>query len=96
MHVDIYRRAEPGNKFSYLLVPHGQPIPEEATNIDWALRQRDIPIDDAERHLMPYEIDEPRGQIEEKGYAITSGMMSSFASAASSSMHAKSAYLVTP
>ena len=72
MHVDIYRRAETGTKFTYLLVPHGQLIPEEATNIDWALRQRDIPVDDAEHHLMPYEIDEPRQQIEEKGYAITS------------------------
>jgi hypothetical protein len=74
VHVDIYRRSEPGNKYSYLLVPRGQPIPEEATNIDWALRQRDVAIDDAVHHLSPYEIDEPRSQIEEKGYAITSVM----------------------
>jgi hypothetical protein len=72
LHVDIYRRAESGNKFSYLLVPHDKPIPEEATNIDWALRQRAVAIDDAASHLDPYEIDEPRRQIEEKGYAITS------------------------
>lgn len=72
MHVDIYRRNEAGNKFTYLLVPHGQPIPEEATNIDWALRQRDIHVDDAVTHLEPYEVDEPRQQISEKGYAITS------------------------
>ena len=72
MHVDIYRRAERDNKFSYLLVPHGQPIPEEATNIDWALRQRDIHVDDAADHVEPYEVDRPRLQIEEKGYAITS------------------------
>jgi hypothetical protein len=72
LHVDIYRRNESGNKFSYLLVPHGQPIPEEATNIDWALRQRDIHVDDAADHVDPYEVDMPRRQIEEKGYAITS------------------------
>lgn len=72
MHVDIYRRPEAGNKFSYLLVPHGQPIPEEATNVDWALRQRDIHVDDMASHVEPYEVDEPRRQIDEKGYAITS------------------------
>lgn len=72
MHVDIYRRPEPGNKFSYLLVPHGEPIPDEATNIDWALRQRDIHVDDTASHVEPYEVDEPRRQIDEKGYAITS------------------------
>lgn len=72
MHVDIYRRNESGNKFSYLLVPHGEPIPEEATNVDWALRQRDIQVDDAATHVVPYAVDEPRRQIDEKGYAITS------------------------
>ncbi len=72
MHVDIYRRSEPGDKFSYLLVPHGQPIPEEATNVDWALRQRDIHVDDAAPRIEPYQVDQPRRQIDEKGYAITS------------------------
>jgi hypothetical protein len=72
MHVDIYRRREPGNKFSYLLVPHGQLIPDEATNVDWELRQRDIDVDDTAGHLGEYEIDLPRDQIEDKGYAITS------------------------
>lgn len=71
MQVDIYRRPEAGNKVSYLLVPHGQPIPDEATNIDWALRKQDVPIDDHARHLDAYEIDDPSGQIAEKGYAIT-------------------------
>lgn len=72
MEVDIYRRPEPGNKFSYLLVPRGQPIPEEATNVDWLLRQRDVHVDDAAEHLHPYEIDAPLQQIQDKGYAITS------------------------
>jgi hypothetical protein len=72
MDVDIYRRAEAGNKFSYLIVPHGQPIPEEATNVDWQLRQQKARIDDAAQHVQPYHVDRPREQIQEKGYAITS------------------------
>ena len=72
MNVDIYRRPEAGNKFSYLIVPSGRPIPEEATNVDWQARQRDVHVDESTEHLHPYEIDNPRAQIEEKGYAITS------------------------
>jgi hypothetical protein len=72
MKVDIYRRSEPGNKLTYLIVPAGQPIPEEATNIDWQARQQAVNVDDTTEHLHPYEIDNPRAQIDEKGYAITS------------------------
>ncbi|MDB5900976.1 MAG: hypothetical protein JWP41_4578, partial [Ramlibacter sp.] len=52
-------------------VPAGQPIPEEVTNIDWQARQQGVSVDETQRHLHPYEIDNARGQIEEKGYAIT-------------------------
>jgi hypothetical protein len=72
MKVDIYRRSEPGNKLTYLIVPAGQPIPEEATNIDWQARQQAVNVDETTEHLHPYEIDNPRAQIDEKGYAITS------------------------
>ena len=72
MHVDIYRRPEAQNKFSYLIVPAGQPIPEEATNVDWQARQQGVNVDESQEHLHPYEIDKPRQQITEKGYAITS------------------------
>jgi hypothetical protein len=72
MNVDIYRRPEAGNKFSYLIVPAGRPIPEEATNIDWQARQQAVHVDESAEHLHPYEIDNPRAQIDEKGYAITS------------------------
>lgn len=72
MQVDIYRRAEAGNKFSYLIVPKGNEIPQEAVNWDWQARQRDVHIDEAEEHLHPFEIDDPAKQIAEKGYAITS------------------------
>lgn len=74
MRVDIYRRAEAGNKYSYLLVPEGRRIPGEATNVDWELRQRAVHVDETSQHLSPYEIDEPRRQIDEKGYAITGVM----------------------
>jgi hypothetical protein len=72
MQVDIYRRPEPEQKFTYLIVPAGQPIPEEAVNWDWQARQQGVDVDTSAQHLHPYEIDDPRGQIEEKGYAITS------------------------
>ncbi|MDB5750421.1 MAG: hypothetical protein JWP65_842 [Ramlibacter sp.] len=71
MQVDIYRRPEADNKVSYLLVPHGQPIPEEATNVDWAQRKVGVHIDETKEHLHPYQIDSPADQIAEKGYAIT-------------------------
>ena len=72
MNVDIYRRPEAGNKFSYLIVPSGRPIPEEATNVDWQARQQAVHVDESAEHLHPNEIDNPRAQIDEKGYAITS------------------------
>jgi hypothetical protein len=72
MNVDIYRRPEAGNKFTYLIVPAGRPIPAEATNIDWQSRQQAVHVDESADHLHPYEIDNPRAQIDEKGYAITS------------------------
>ena len=71
MQVDIYRRPEADNKVSYLLVPHGREVPQEVTNIDWALRKQDVSIDETSAHLDSYEIDNPSGQIAEKGYAIT-------------------------
>ena len=72
MNVDIYRRSEPGNMLTYLIVPAGQPIPEEATNTDWQARKQGVHVDETAEHLHPYEIDNPRSQIDEKGYAITS------------------------
>jgi hypothetical protein len=47
-------------------------IPEDATNVDWELRQRAVHVDETSQHLSPYEIDEPSRQIDEKGDAITS------------------------
>ena len=72
MKVDIYRREEAHQMFSYLIVPQGQDIPAEADNVDWHVRQLAVDVDDTQEHLHPYEIDNPRSQIAEKGYAITS------------------------
>ena len=33
--------------------------------------QQAVSVDESEEHLHPYEIDNPRQQITEKGYAIT-------------------------
>lgn len=72
MKVDIYRREESDYMFSYLIVPQGQDIPAEADNVDWHVRHLAIDVDESQEHLHPYEIDHPRAQISEKGYAITS------------------------
>lgn len=50
----------------------GQDIPAEADNVDWHVRHLAIDVDESQEHLHPYEIDHPRAQISEKGYAITS------------------------
>lgn len=72
MRVDIYRRSEYDNKYSFLAVPEGQPIPEEVTNVDWESTDRGTAWNDEATHLSEYGIDDFAGQIAEKGYAITS------------------------
>jgi hypothetical protein len=72
MRLDIYRRAENGGRFSYLAVPEGKEIPEEATNIDWETAERSVDFDDAADQLPQFAIEEPMEQITSKGYAITS------------------------
>jgi hypothetical protein len=70
--VDIYRRPEADHKFSYLVVPEGRTIPEEATNTDWESEARAVDIGENAEHLDRYAISRPDKQIAEKGYAITS------------------------
>lgn len=72
MLVDIYRRPENGGKFSHLAVPEGEPIPEEATNTDWVGEAAGIELDDALERWDEYGIEQPREQLQRKGYAITS------------------------
>ncbi len=72
MHLNIYRRAEPEHKLSFLAVPAGQPIPEEVTNSDWVLHASDVELDEGSPSFAEYGIEDADGQIQEKGYAITS------------------------
>lgn len=72
MRVDIYRRAESQDRYSYLAVPEGRRIPEEATNIDWESEARAVEMGERAEQVSQYEIPSPEQQIAEKGYAITS------------------------
>ena len=72
MRVDIYRRAEHKGMFSYLAVPEGKRIPEEATNTDWEVEAERVEVDEAADELQRYRISTPLAQISAKGYAITS------------------------
>jgi hypothetical protein len=72
MQLDIYRRPEPEHKLSFMAVPAGKPIPQEVVNIDWQLVATATELDVDAASLPDYAIDNPRQQIQEKGYAITS------------------------
>ena len=72
MQLDIYRRPEPDHKLSYLAVPAGKPIPEEATNVEWLEEARAMELDENSPDLGGYAIEAAGRQIQEKGYAITS------------------------
>jgi hypothetical protein len=72
MQLDIYRRPEPEHKLSFMAVPAGKPIPQEADNVDWKLVATATELDLNSPHLGEYSIDNAAAQIREKGYAITS------------------------
>ena len=72
MRLDIYRRPEHAGRFSYLAVPEGKGIPEEAINTDWEQAERGVALDDDDTALPQFAIDAPLEQINAKGYAITS------------------------
>jgi len=71
MRLDIYRRAEHDGIFSYLAVPEGKPIPQEAINTDWQPETMSLEVDDGASALPTYHIERPHQQIGDKGYAIT-------------------------
>ena len=72
MKFDVYKRPEADHKLSYMLVPAGQSIPQEADNVDWHLVKQGDDLDTADRALQGLGIDHAMEQIREKGYAITS------------------------
>ena len=72
MKLDVYRRPEADHRHSFLVVPAGEAIPQEAENTDWKLVEEGIDLDVDAGSLVDYSIDDPATQIREKGYAITS------------------------
>lgn len=72
MKLDIYRRPENEGKYSYLAVPEGRPIPEEATNIDWETAEQNVDLDEDHEAVIGLSADDAQEQISMKGYAITS------------------------
>jgi hypothetical protein len=72
MRLDIYRRAEHDGIFSYLAVPEGKPIPQEAINTDWEPQQKALEVADDADALPEFHIEQAAQQISLKGYAITS------------------------
>ena len=72
MRVDIYRRSEFDNKYSFLAVPEGEAVPEEVTNVDWETVAQGTTWDDNATLLSDYGISDFAAQIAQKGYAITS------------------------
>ena len=71
MHLDIYQRPEAGGRLTFLAVPAGRRIPEEAASVDWSLHAGAMALDEDEPSLEPFRIRDPAGQLREKGYAIT-------------------------
>lgn len=72
MRLDIYQRAEHDGIFSYLAVPEGKPIPQEAINTDWQPASLALEVDEHASTLPTFHIERPLQQIGDKGYAITS------------------------
>jgi len=71
VRVDLYRWAGVGSDDSYLAVPEGEIIPNEATNVEWSVHLESLDIGEAADALSDYAIDRPVEQINVKGYAIT-------------------------
>lgn len=72
MKVDVYKRSEPEGLYSYLAVPEGKPIPNEATNIDWETAENNIDIDEYNEPVHGLSAEDALAQIHMKGYAISS------------------------
>jgi len=72
MRLDIYRRPEHDGIFSYLAVPEGKPIPQEAINTDWEPTSKALEVNDDADTLPDFHIEHLPQQLGTKGYAITS------------------------
>lgn len=71
MKVDLYKRPENDGKYSYLAVPEGKPIPEEATNLEWERVDQTIEFEASREPVHGLHPDDALEQIRDKGYAIS-------------------------
>ncbi|MDR0933521.1 MAG: DUF6139 family protein [Burkholderiaceae bacterium] len=71
MRIDIFRRKEKDNRYSWLIVPEGKLIPAEAANTDWEAVDRGVDLNLDTQSLDDLSIIYPARQIQEKGYAIS-------------------------
>jgi hypothetical protein len=69
MKLDIYKRPETNEQFSYIAIPEGKMIPEGVLETNWEVVTRGREIDNP-GGLRDFFIDKPLDQIEVKGYAI--------------------------
>lgn len=76
MKVDVYKRPDTNGKYSYLAVPQGRPIPEEATAVDWETEQHNIDLDPDNQSVDGLSADDALAQINTKGYAISRSQQS--------------------
>jgi hypothetical protein len=72
MKVDVYKRKDGEGIYSYLAVPEGRPIPEEATNTDWETAEHNVDLDPDHEPVHGLSADNAMAQIDAKGYAISS------------------------
>jgi hypothetical protein len=72
MKVDVYKRPDPEGIYSYLAVPEGRPIPQEATNTDWETAENNIDLDEDNEPVLGLSAYDAQQQISAKGYAISS------------------------
>ena len=59
MRLDIYRRPESNGHFSYLAVPEGKQIPEEAISVDWEEADRGVEVTDGQSSLADFSLKWP-------------------------------------
>ncbi|MFL9925948.1 DUF6139 family protein [Herbaspirillum lusitanum] len=73
MKVDVYKRPDTDGLYSYLVIPHEKPLPQEVTNTDWMMHEQDVNFEgngNGRKHFT-LEPDDAFRQIGEKGYAIS-------------------------
>ena len=77
MRVDIFRRKEKDESFSYLIVPEGRLIPAVAARVDWIINARGVELNLDQELWDEFSIDYPAKQIQANGYAVSASISGS-------------------